>query len=408
MTTSTTTTSTAAADRIAAELADPETVPLREGAAAQSLGAGRLGVALLHFERARTGHSDPCTARTWLRATAYPRTNCATATNLFNGAPAISFVLHATDAQDSYREFRDRLHERVKIIITERLTRARERIRHQLPTGFAEYSQLSGLSGLGTYLLSTEPGSDLTGDVLAYLVDLIKPIRVGDTWLPGWWSAHDPFLKQSSDFPGGHVNLGAAHGIVGPLVVLATAYNAGLNVPGQRDAIEWIWSFYDTWQHEHGWWPQWLTRAELERGHSIQPGPGRPSWCYGAPGIARALQLAAIALDDPVRQRRAEDALLRCLADTDQQSRLAEDGLCHGTAGLYRIVQRAAEDAQDDRIAAALPELEVRLRSGTVPENGFLDGEAGLALTLYGLGPRITDDATWDAALGLVAPKALS
>ncbi|WP_335986659.1 lanthionine synthetase C family protein [Glycomyces sp. MUSA5-2] len=398
---------TAAADPIAARLAEPDATGFRPGIASQSLGAGLLGGVLLHFERARLGLTDPDTARAWLRAVAYPHVNAATATNLFNGAPAIAFVLHTTDAPPRYDHLRIRLHDQVRAIITARLTQARDRIKQQQATGFAEYSQLSGLSGLATYLLATEPHSDLTGDVLTYLVALTKPIRIDGTWLPGWWSEHDPYLKRSPDFPGGHLNLGAAHGIPGPLAALALAYNANLRVPGQRDAIESVCRYYDTWQHEEGWWPQWLTRADLDRGRASQPGPGRPSWCYGTPGIARALQLAAIALDDPARQRAAEHALTRCLTDHTQTQRLTEGGLCHGTAGLYRITQRAAEDALDNRLSAALADLEPRLAAAPVREAGLLDGDAGLALTLHATGPRIADASTWDAALALTAPKAL-
>ncbi len=397
----------AAADRLAHRLTAPDAGGFRPGVAAQSLGAGGLGAVLLHFERLRLGLSDDVTARAWLRAVAHPHVNSAAATNLFNGAPALAFVLHATDAPPRYDELRSRLHEQVRAITVRRLGLARERLTEHLPTGFAEYSQLSGLSGLGTYLLATETDSDLTGEILAYLVALIKPISIDGVWVPGWWSGHDPFLKQSPEFSGGHLNLGAAHGIPGPLTVLAFAYAAGLRVPGQREAIEWICQFYDTWQDESGWWPQWLTRVDFAVGRASQPGPGRPSWCYGTPGIARALQLAAIALDDSARQSAAEDAFVRCLADPEQTGRLAEGGLCHGTAGLYRITQRVAEDARDDRFTSALTGLEAILTSNAVPEAGFLDGEAGLGLTLLSTGPRIADASVWDAALGLIAPKAV-
>ncbi|GAB4001269.1 hypothetical protein GCM10029992_36290 [Glycomyces albus] len=300
---------------------------------------------------------------------------------------------------------RTRLHEQVKHITATRLARARERLRNQQPAWFGEYSQLSGLTGLGAYLLATEPGADLCGDVLSYLVDLTKPLRIDGALLPGWWAPHDPYLKVSKEFPGGHANLGAAHGIAGPLACMAVASRSGITVPGQREAIERICRYYATWQSEHGWWPQWLTRPELEQGRSTQAGPGRPTWCYGAPGIARSLQQAAIALDDPARQRAAEEALLRCLADETQQAHLVEGGLCHGVAGLYRILQRAAEDAHNPRLAAALPGVLTRLLESPPVRDGFLDGAAGKALVLHATGPAITDNSTWDTSLLITGPE---
>lgn len=392
------------ADRIAATLADPKTTSIRPNTAPQSLGAGQLGIALLHLERARIGSGDPSTCHNWLVSATGPHVNGAADTNLYNGAPAIAFMLHSSAEPDQHTTARAKLHRTVKTIIGKRLEAAEARIRQQRPASFAEYSQLSGLTGLGVYLLGTEPGGDLTEQILRYLVELTKPIDIDRTRLPGWWVAHDPYLKHSKEFPGGHANLGAAHGIAGPLACLAIAHRASITVPGQREAIERICDHYDTWQHEDGWWPQWLTSPELAQHRSRQPAPGRPSWCYGTPGIARCLQLAAIALDDPARQRTAEDALLRCLTDQDQQAKLVDSGLCHGLAGLYRIVQRAAADAQDTRLAETVPDLLARLIEIHTDENGFLDGKAGVALALQAANQQVADESIWDATLLLTAP----
>ena len=54
----------------------------------------------------------------------------------------------------------------------------------------------------------------------------------------------------------------------------------------------------------------------------------------GTPGLARAQQLAALALGDRARQQAAEDALARCLADPVQLARISDPALCHGWAGL--------------------------------------------------------------------------
>ena len=94
--------------------------------------------------------------------------------------------------------------------------------------------------------------------------------------------------------------------------------------------------WYDRWAQDTPdgrWWPEWLTLSDLRAGRPSQRGPGRPSWCYGTPGIARALQLAAIATADPARQAAAEQALAASLAP-QHLARLTGPGLCHGLAGL--------------------------------------------------------------------------
>lgn len=60
--------------------------------------------------------------------------------------------------------------------------------------------------------------------------------------------------------------------------------------------------------------------------------PARPSWCYGTPGLARARQLAGLALRDLARQEAAEHALAstRC-STTPMTHRQPECRSCSDT-----------------------------------------------------------------------------
>lgn len=400
--TSRTTRAHAAAEAICDGLADTERVILRDGAGSQALGAGALGVALLHLERARTGHSDPAIAHTWMRHITAAAVNASTPTNLYNGAPGVAFALAATSVDGRYERARQHLHGQVKAVTARRLDLAHQRIDAGNPGAFHEYSALSGLAGLAIYLLGTEPDSDLTSQVLCYFVRLTEPLCIDGTLVPGWWVDHDPHLKRTEDFAAGHVNFGAAHGIPGALTCLALALRDGVSVPGQIEAIEHICTWYETWQQPEGWWPQWITLAEQRARVTLQHGPGRPSWCYGTPGIARALQLAAIALGDTARQHAAEDTLLRCIRDEYQLNRLGDAGLCHGNAGLYQIVQRAAADSRTPELATfGSLYLERLLEQHDTKEDGFLDGAAGIALVLTEAGTIGSTGSSWDAGLQL-------
>src|SRR5439155_8752570 len=126
------------------------------------------------------------------------------------------------------------------------------------------------------------------GEVLSYLVRLTQPVTIDDdTVLPGWWTGNAPNDEPSPDWPGGHGNLGIAHGVAGPLALLSLAARDGIEVAGQREAIERICEWLDHWRTGTGtqaWWPELVSRREHEAGTSTQAGPGRPSWCYGTPG----------------------------------------------------------------------------------------------------------------------------
>jgi hypothetical protein len=154
-----------------------------------------------------------------------------------------------------------------------------------------------------------------------------------------------------------------------------------------------------------------ISPAEWKARAVQQPSPRRPSWCYGTPGLARAQQLAALALGDPRRQRHAEDALAECIADEAQLAQLGDASLCHGWAGLVQTTRRVATDAgPDSALATLLPHLHTRFEQhlhGQQPPtcNGLLEGAAGIALTRYATATT-PPTVQWDACL-LIAPPTL-
>jgi hypothetical protein len=274
-------------------------------------------------------------------------------------------------------------------------------------TSFREYDLFYGLTGIGTYLLRSDPRGSALERVLHYLVALTRPLPHTDGQeVPGWWVGHDPHFANSSHLPGGHGNLGVAHGITGPLLLLSQAMRSGITVDGQQEAIETICTWLHTWRQNGGtgpWWPEHVTLAELRTGRTRQTGPTRPSWCYGTPGIARAGQLAGIATKDTHRQRSFEHALYRCLTDPAQLAQITDTGLCHGWAGVIQTAWRAAHDAATPALSTTLPRLVDALvklaEAGSTNGPGLLDGDAGAALALTTVAQDAAPLSGWDACL---------
>ncbi|GCE00620.1 lanthionine synthetase LanC family protein [Embleya hyalina] len=103
--------------------------------------------------------------------------------------------------------------------IRHRLGRAHERIdRGELPA-LREYDPVGGMTGLGAYLLHQGQVTLRLRDVLGYLTRLTHPIRSGTDELPGWWTRDSPTGQPSPHWPGGHLNLGIAHGCTGVLAL---------------------------------------------------------------------------------------------------------------------------------------------------------------------------------------------
>ncbi|MFB7474560.1 lanthionine synthetase C family protein [Kitasatospora sp. NPDC056184] len=373
--------------------------------AAQSLDGGAAGTALLHIERARTGHGDWKQAHAWItRATAH-QVNGSASAGLFLGAPAVAFVLHAAaDPPERYQRARQAMDGHVRDISHQRAHAGLARITSGQPPCFHEYDLLYGLTGIGALLLCTQPGSTALEHVLTYLVALTRPLNYQGQRLPGWWVGHGPRWHDGAYHGPPHLNLSAAHGITGLLLLLSKAARQGLTVPGQLDAIRTICAWLDLWR-QHGragvWWPETVTMAEITTGRPARSRPGRPSWCYGTPGIARAGQLAALALGDEHQQRDYEQALADCATDPAQLQQITDPGLCHGWAGLYQTIWRAAGDATTPALHQVLPALGEQLHQAadTGHSDGFLSGRAGTALALATRTTNQPPATGWDACL---------
>ncbi|MFT7841129.1 lanthionine synthetase C family protein [Saccharothrix sp. BKS2] len=376
----------------------------------QSLASGAAGIALLHIADARAGRTQWPEVHRRITVMTHDPVTADTTAGLFHGAPAVAFVLrHA--AHPAYATALGTLDRHISDLVARRLAVAHQRIDQGLPPRLGEFDLINGLTGIGAYLLLRRGGREgPVREVLAYLVRLAtEPVFIDGRQLPGWCTLNAPNDRPSPQWPGGHTNLGIAHGIAGPLALLAHAAILGTTVPGHVEAIDRICSWLDHWRSGpqiRPWWPGLLRPEEWHRGSVDQPGPQRPSWCYGTPGMARAQQLAAMVLHDRHRQQAAEHALATCVTDPDQLALLGDASLCHGWAGLVQTTRRTAADAgPDSALAALLPHLNTRFTQQhphtrqPATGDGLLEGTTGIELTQHP-----TPGFAWDACLLIASP----
>ncbi|RBQ17223.1 lantibiotic modifying enzyme [Spongiactinospora rosea] len=397
--------------RIAATLADPHRAAAAHRGGRpwpQSLAGGAAGIALLHIERARSGHGEDRTAHAWLTAAVQAPLSTAGNAGLFYGAPCLAFAVHAAcSGERHYREARARLHAATCAITTTRLRAAHARIDRGERPALKEFDLIRGLAGLSAYHLAFHPGHPLTTATLSYLVRLTTPLKGGDVF-PPWWTGLAPTGEPDPDaYPQGHGNLGLSHGIGSALAVLCLAIRRGVHVPGADEAAGRICAWIDRWRQpgQSGtWWPGLICAAQA-RAEAIAPHRRpRPSWCYGIAGTARAQQLAGLALGDAGRVQAAEEAMLAVLRDPAQVELLDGIGLCHGKAGLLQSAWRMAADARTPHIASELGSLADALAEDLArPADDFelLDGAAGAALALHTIGTGAAPASRWDSVLAL-------
>jgi hypothetical protein len=311
------------------------------------------------------------------------------------------------------------------------------RLEGGLPLGsWAAFDSIAGLAGVGRYLLGRYVAAedDAVRDVVVaicrYLAQLSKPLTVHGMSLPGWYVLPDEDPGTMPPLSPG-MSTGLAHGIAGPLSLLATAWQAGVTVPGHEQAVHRIAEWLQARLLRNGYgcyWPSTISLHEEITGLADTPPTHRiGSWCWGSPGIARALQLAGRALGRPEWERTAVD-VLRSLFDRPEQGlELPDAALCHGLGGLLVTTDLIARDSGDPELAAgasrtaeamvALFDPEARYgyrhvlpaqQGSLVPDRpGFLNGAAGVALALreyadQGPGDRQEPGAlSWTALLML-------
>ncbi|MFI9503416.1 lanthionine synthetase C family protein [Nocardia sp. NPDC052566] len=285
---------------------------------------------------------------------------------------------------------------------------------------FSAFDLISGIAGVGAYLLRRKDEPHADAALRAILTGAVALCDEQDG-LPNWhtpFSAIPPGTSMARSYPTGVLNCGLAHGIPGPMALLALAELAGISVAGQRAAIERVARWLIVHRADDDWGPSWSSGIPLPDASGVAPpayGPTHNAWCYGSSGIARALWLAGTALGDRGLRDFAGRTLKTVYRRPAEFRRIdASPGLCHGIAGLLQITLCFADDTGNPVYTAAAAVLTDQLIEMFQPETRFgylangengattddpslLDGAAGIALALLAAATDIPP--SWDRML---------
>jgi hypothetical protein len=278
--------------------------------------------------------------------------------------------------------------------------------------GVGEFDAISGASGIGAYLLRRD-SHNLLPSLLDGLVALTGP---ADT--PPRWATPAQYMVDTSArlYPFGNLNCGLAHGIPGPLALLALALREGREVEGQAAAIERMADWLTAHRVDDRWGVNWPSAVPLPAPDETAAVPQPPratraAWCYGSPGIARALWLAGDALGDSAMRDLAVEAMLAVHRRPKQARQIESPTFCHGVAGLLQIELRFARDTGRAEFAEASAALVDQLLEAYEPERplgyaslepgdnpvdraGLLDGAPGVAMVLLAAATDL--EPAWD------------
>jgi hypothetical protein len=387
-----------AVDRIAADVA-----ATRDEGGAQSdpsLSAGRAGHAVFFAQLARAGHGDDAAhhAERCLDEAVDTLASTPLAASLYAGFSGVAWAAEVVGRLvDPGGEDRG---EAIDDALAQLLARA--------DLDREPFDVIYGLTGLGVYALERWPRAaavDAADWIVAHFEERARRDRTGAYW----WTAPALLLgRRRQEYPEGGVDLGVAHGVAGviPFLARASALRAGpTSAKGLvEDAVRWL-----------------LARAVPgDAGPTIPyfvadgapPLPARSAWCYGDPGVAAALLVAAEDAREPFWVEEATALAVRAAARPPHLSGVVDAGFCHGSAGLAHLFNRMFQLTGEARLAEAArfwlertldlcapgePEpLPWVSEAGQPPWSGLglLEGAAGVALVLLAASTAV--EPVWD------------
>lgn len=280
-----------------------------------------------------------------------------------------------------------------------------------------EFDAISGFAGVGAYLLGRREGGAAGAALDIVLRALVALVASADA-RPSWWTPPGLMGNEAmaAQYPYGDLNCGLAHGIPGPLATMSLALACDVTVPGLSEAADRAASWLAGHRVDDSWGVNWPVAVPLTAKGVVELEAARPSraaWCYGAPGVARALWLAGLALDRPDWLALAIEAMRAVYRRPVAARFIDSPTFCHGVAGLLQVTLRFAHDTGlrvfADAAVALIeqllglyePDSMVGYRSiepdgGRVDSPGLLDGAPGVVLAL--LAAATDAEPVWDRA----------
>ena len=337
--------------------------------------------------------------------------------SLFSGISGISFALRmAAKNKGDYQKFLSKLDQYLLKDVRDNFIKPiRRNVSINKPSSSVLWDVISGLCGIGRYLLfalSFEP--EIFRPFLTELIETIllfcRPISVGKHEVPGWFLSKDDLINHdiATSNTKGNFNLGYAHGTPGILAFLSLCSMSNIDVSNQKETIAKITQWVEQKSVQRNFQTVWSYTVSYEEevglaniGSSVSG--FRDAWCYGTPGVSRALFLAGKALNDDLLKTRAIKSFDEIFTRSPEVWNIPGTGLCHGIAGLLLITFEMAKEKECLHLKEKVEFLKMLLLNQYSSQNsfgfqeieltkskalfkinkpGFLEGACGVLLTL--------------------------
>lgn len=210
--------------------------------------------------------------------------------SLFGGLSGIAFSMDIASQND--RNYQNILNNIDDVIVNEIENKMNQIL--QEPLNPLNYDTISGLAGTGRYLLNRVDANDTNVKALKRILTYFKDIQYSqNSWVV---PQESQFLESDKNyFTEGNINLGLAHGVLGPMSLFALSVIKGITIENHQQILKDMYQFIMDEKFCSN--DRWLQRYDLisERNHFNYI---RNGWCYGNTGVMTTLFLIGQALQD--------------------------------------------------------------------------------------------------------------
>jgi hypothetical protein len=332
--------------------------------------------------------------------------------SIFVGLSGLAFAAWCLSRNGA--RYRRLLRAAEEVFLPQTVTLAGALSQHKRGVSVSQFDLISGLSGVGAYLLCRPESEEAMATLRAVLCALVA-LTEAEGQVPCWHTPAHLMVDETMArlYPNGNLNCGLAHGIPGPLALMALALRCGIKVHGLKDAIERVAAWLNRNRVDDAWGVNWPTAVPitLDGTGVASEKPSRAAWCYGSPGVARALWLAGEALERPQYRELAIEAMEAVYRRPIRERYIDSPTFCHGVAGLLQVTLRFACDTGLPLFAEAARTLSTQLLALYDPDSllgyyslepggqrvdqpGLLDGAPGVVLVL--LAAAMDAEPIWD------------
>jgi len=385
-------------DEITGLLLDKKNIPESPG-----LLGGKAGMSLFFFcEAARTGNDALAERGMQLLEEVFDSVNQGFHDfRLSSGLAGIGWTVHTLNREGYIETDTDEILGEIDDFIGQTMVAEMDR---------GSFDFLHSASGNVLYLLYRLNGKTVRGHLKQYLKNLEKASLPEEDGSIKWES-----VLNIEDGTKGY-NFSLSHGMASIIGVLGKMVEAGV----EAEKASALTRATVTYMLKHR-----LDRSKFYshfpssiRMDSPEPMPSRLAWCYGDLGTATSLLLTARRL----KQADWEQTALEILLDstrrrTPQETLFMDAGICHGTAGVAHIYNRlfhytGREEFREAAVhwfadtlnwtkytdgAAGYKAHRTEKHGGPVAEYGFLEGIAGIAMTMISAVAPV--NPAWDESL---------